>query len=60
VAGTGGNTGIMFSRELRNTGFSVVVVTHNVGFGDPNTMTVRRRPAKRSGPWALRFTRERY
>jgi len=36
VATTGGQTGLAFAAKLKDTGASLVVVTHNVGYGKPN------------------------
>lgn len=37
VASTWGNTGAHFAEALRDSGCSVVVVTHNAGFKEPNS-----------------------
>jgi hypothetical protein len=40
VASTGGDTGILFSEELKKSGINLVVVTHSAGFKEPNTIEV--------------------
>jgi hypothetical protein len=37
VASTSGDTGILFSEALKNSGVNLVVVTHSAGFKEPNT-----------------------
>jgi len=38
VASTSGDTGTLFSEELKNTGINLIVVTHSSGFKEPNTI----------------------
>lgn len=38
VASTSGDTGILFSKALKNSGINLVVVTHSAGFKEPNTI----------------------
>ena len=40
VASTGGDTGLLFSEELKNSGINLVIVTHSAGFKEPNTIEV--------------------
>ena len=40
VASTGGDTGLLFSEELENSGINLVIVTHSAGFKEPNTVEV--------------------
>lgn len=37
VASTGGYTGLMFSEALKGSHINLIVVTHSVGFKEPNT-----------------------
>jgi hypothetical protein len=37
VASTSGDTGLLFSEALKNSGINLVVVTHSSGFKEPNT-----------------------
>jgi len=37
IASTEGDTGLLFSEALKNTGINIVVVTHSAGFKSPNT-----------------------
>jgi hypothetical protein len=38
VASTSGNTGLLFSEALKNSGINLIVVTHSSGFKEPNTI----------------------
>jgi len=38
VASTSGNTGLLFSEALKNSGINLIVVTHSAGFKEPNTI----------------------
>jgi hypothetical protein len=38
VASTSGNTGLLFSEALKNSGINLSVVTHSAGFKEPNTI----------------------
>jgi hypothetical protein len=40
VASTGGDTGILFSEELKTSGINLVIVTHSAGFKEPNSIEV--------------------
>jgi hypothetical protein len=38
VASTTGETGLLFSEALKETGINIIVVTHSSGFKEPNTV----------------------
>jgi hypothetical protein len=38
VASTSGDTGILFSEAVKNSGINLIVVTHSSGFKEPNTI----------------------
>lgn len=38
LASTTGETGLLFSTELKGLGLNIVVVTHSMGFKEPNTI----------------------
>ncbi|MDP2168007.1 MAG: pyruvate kinase alpha/beta domain-containing protein [Thermodesulfovibrionales bacterium] len=42
VASTGGETGVLFSHALKDTGINLVVVTHSAGFKEPNSVELSR------------------
>jgi hypothetical protein len=47
VASTSGDTGILFSEELKNKGTNLVVVTHSSGFKEPNTIEMPENTRKK-------------
>jgi len=40
IASTTGETGLRFSRALKDKGLNVVVITHSQGFREPNTLEI--------------------
>ncbi len=42
VASTSGDTGILFSKALKNTGVNLIVVTHSSGFKEPNKTEISK------------------
>lgn len=52
VASTEGDTGLLFSRALKDAGVNVVVVSHSAGFKSPNTQEItpeRRKEIEATG-----------
>jgi hypothetical protein len=47
VASTSGTTGAFFAETLQNSGCNVVIVTHNVGFHEPNIFELNEKNRQR-------------
>ena len=47
VASTSGDTGILFSEALKNSGINLVTVTHSTGFKEPNTIEMPENTRKK-------------